>query len=465
MPIERPFSESDWLATPEPVRRYVESLEKRVEQLETTVAQLIKRIEQLESRLNQNSQNSSKPPSSDPPYQRPERGTKKSKRRRGGQKGHAGHRQQLLDPTEVVVLEPGRCACGCERRRAGSLRVFYTHQWIELPEIRMQVKHVVLKKAQCSGCQRWGKAALPHEYQTGYGPRFSALVAELSGIQGISRQAVEAFVQDVFGVPISTGGIQKVVDRISAALSPVHAAIGAAVRRAPVNHVDETSWQQAGALRWLWTMTNSKAAFFMVHPHRSKMAFEALTENWRGILVSDNYGVYRNWVNRRQACLAHLIRKATGLAERTDESCRRFGEQLKQILQQLCSFAHAPPSQRKWTEFYSRLMLLLWFFEGADDEAGKLAREVLREIDSLWVFLDEAGVEPTNNRAERALRFAVLWRKRSNGTQSEKGNRWVERLLSFRQTCRIRAEASFPRMVDILKSYFKEQAPNLGWLA
>jgi transposase len=465
MPIERPFSESDWLATPEPVRRYVESLEKRVEQLETTVAQLIKRIEQLEGRLNQNSQNSSKPPSSDPPYQRPERGTKKSKRRRGGQKGHAGHRQQLLDPTEVVVLEPGRCACGCERRRAGSLRVFYTHQWIELPEIRMQVKHVVLKKAQCSGCQRWGKAALPHEYQTGYGPRFSALVAELSGIQGISRQAVEAFVQDVFGVPISTGGIQKVVDRVSAALSPVHAAIGAAVRAAPVNHVDETSWQQAGALRWLWTMTNSKAAFFMVHPHRSKMAFEALIENWRGILVSDNYGVYRNWVNRRQACLAHLIRKATGLAERTDESGRRFGEQLKQILQQLCAFAHAPPSQRKWTEFYSRLMLLLWFFEGAEDEAGKLAREVLREIDSLWVFLDEAGVEPTNNRAERALRFAVLWRKRSNGTQSEKGSRWVERLLSFRQTCRIRAEASFPLLVDILKSYFKEQSPNLGWLA
>jgi transposase len=59
----------------------------------------------------------------------------------------------------------------------------------------------------------------------------------------------------------------------------------------------------------------------------------------------------------------------------------------------------------------------------------------------------------------------VLWRKRSNGTQSEKGNRWVERLLSFRQTCRIRAEATFPLLVDIIKSYFKEQTPNLGWLA
>ena len=139
MPIERPFSESAWLATPEPVRRYVESLEQRILQLEDTDLQMAKRIEQLESRLNQNSQNSSKPPSSDPPYQRPERGSKKSKRRRGGQKGHKGHRQEMLTPTEVVTIDPGPCACGYARQRSGSLRSFYTHQWIELPEIRMHV--------------------------------------------------------------------------------------------------------------------------------------------------------------------------------------------------------------------------------------------------------------------------------------------------------------------------------------
>jgi transposase len=110
-------------------------------------------------------------------------------------------------------------------------------------------------------------------------------------------------------------------------------------------------------------------------------------------------------------------------------------------------------------------MLLLMFFEGADDEAGALVREVVREMESLWVFLDEAGVEPTNNHTERALRFAVLWRKRSNGTQSDKGNRWVERLLSFRQTCRLRARATFSLLVDIFKSFFKEQPQNLASLA
>jgi transposase len=328
----------------------------------------------------------------------------------------------------------------------------------------MQVKHVVLQKGQCSGCGRWVKAQLPKEFQTGYGPRFSALVAELSGIQGISRQAVEAFIQNVFEVPISTGAIQKVIDRVSEALVPVHTAIGASVRRAAANYVDETSWQQAGAIKWLWTMTNCLASFFIVHSNRSRKAFEALIDNWQGVLVSDNYAVYRNWVNHRQVCLAHLIRKASGLSERTDDSCRRFGEQLREALQQLCAFAHAPPGKKKWTDFYTRLMLLLWFFEGAEDDAGQLAREILREIDTLWVFLDEAGVDPTNNRAERGLRFAVLWRKRSNGTQSEKGNRWVERLLSFRQTCRLRNQPTFPLLVESVKAYFKEQTPNLGWL-
>jgi transposase len=122
MSMKRPFSEADWQATPEPVRRYVESLEQRIEQLETTAELLLKRVEQLESQLKQNSQNSNKPPSSDPPYQRPERESRKSKRRRGGQKGHKGHRQQMLKPTEVMSIEPSPCACGCTRRRAGSLR-------------------------------------------------------------------------------------------------------------------------------------------------------------------------------------------------------------------------------------------------------------------------------------------------------------------------------------------------------
>jgi transposase len=102
-------------------------------------------------------------------------------------------------------------------------------------------------------------------------------------------------------------------------------------------------------------------------------------------------------------------------------------------------------------------------YEGADDGAGKLARSLLKEMDSLWVFLEENDVEPTNNRAERALRFGVIWRKRSNGTQSDKGNRWVESILTLKQTCRIKNLPVFPVLVDAITAHFKEQQPNLRW--
>ena len=83
---------------------------------------------------------------------------------------------------------------------------------------------------------------------------------------------------------------------------------------------------------------------------------------------------------------------------------------------------------------------------------------------SLWVFLAQHGVEPTNNRAERALRFGVLWRKRSLGTASDKGNHWVERLLSLKETCRLHARTTYAVLVDAVTSFFRGQQPDLSWL-
>ena len=94
-----------------------------------------------------------------------------------------------------------------------------------------------------------------------------------------------------------------------------------------------------------------------------------------------------------------------------------------------------------------------------------LARQIVREIDSLWVFLDHDGVDPTNNRAERALRFGVLWRKRSLGTQSEKGNRWVERILSLKETCRLKSKSTFETLVECISAYFNSSKIDLSWIS
>ena len=464
MEPKRPISDLDWAATPQPVKQYIVYLEQTISTVVDKTQQLEKRIEQLEVRTKKNSQNSSKPPSSDSPFKKPKKKAQKAKRKRGAQKGHKGHRQQLLEPTETNIVLPTICDCGRYDFDPKTLKPYYTHQHIELPEIQMNVSHFILHKGKCNLCGKTVRAVVSKKYQSGYGPRLSATVAELSGSHGASRQTVQDFCQSILGIPISVGGIQCILDRTSEALKPIYDEIGRQARQADVNHVDETSWFQSGKLNWLWTMVNHTVAFFMVHPNRSKQAFEQLVDDWRGILISDNYGVYVKWVNSRQTCLAHYIRKAKALVERKDESISRFGKSLRKQLQQLCRWAKAPPSEKQWTEFYSVFLLNLLLFEGADDDAGRLARSLLREIDSLWVFLEKNGVEPTNNRAERALRFGVLWRKRSNGTQSDKGNRWVERILSVKQTCRIRALPLFPVLVDAIESYFKEQQPNLGWL-
>jgi len=465
MEPKRPFSLLDWAATPEPVKQYIVYLEQTITSLAARVQQLEKRIEQLEVKTKQTSENSNKPPSSDSPFKKPKHKSRKSKRKRGGQKGHKGYQQQLLTPTDTQMIMPILCDCGRCDFAAGTLSPYYTHQHMELPEIQMNVTHFILHKARCNGCGKTVRADVPKEYQSGYGPRFSAMVAELSGSHGASRQSVQDFCQSVLGIPLSIGGIQRIIDRVSEAVEPVYDEIGQQTRQAKVNHIDETSWFQSGKLNWLWTMVNHATAFFMVHANRSKKAFDQLVDDWKGILVSDNYGVYVNWINSRQSCLAHYIRKAKALVERKDESVSSFGKSIRKELQLLCRWAKAPPSDKQWKAFYSRFMLLLFLYEGADDDAGRLARSLLSEMDSLWVFLEENGVDPTNNRAERALRFGVLWRKRSNGTQSDKGNRWVERILSIKQTCRIKAQPIFPILVDAISAYFKEQHPNLGWLA
>jgi transposase len=202
----------------------------------------------------------------------------------------------------------------------------------------------------------------------------------------------------------------------------------------------------------------------MIHPHRSKEAFAALIDDWEGLLVSDGYGVYQSWVQARQTCLAHLIRTARGLATRLQPDLAACGTWALAELQRLCHMAKAPPTGGEWRAWYARLCRWIDQYHDRADEAGRFARRLLREMDSLWVFLAQHGVEPTNNRAERALRCGVLWRKRSLGTASEKGNRWVERILSLRETGRLHARTTYTVLVEAMTSLFHGQPPDLSWI-
>lgn len=211
-------------------------------------------------------------------------------------------------------------------------------------------------------------------------------------------------------------------------------------------------------------MANPHVAYFQIHSTRSQGAFAQLIADWTGVLVSDGYLIYQHWQGLRQSCLAHLIRTAKGLTESTAAGIARFGARVHAELQRLCHMGTERPTVGQWRAWYARFRALVTQHAVREDKAGTFARRLGREGESLWVFLDIQGVEATNNIAERAHRFGVLWRKRSQGTCSEKGNRWVERVLSLRHTCRIRGRPTFPILVDAVTSLFKGERPDLSWI-
>lgn len=458
LPDDLEISEADLTATPPAVLDSVRILAAEN-------AELRKRVEELEAKLGQNSSNSNKPPSSDSPYDEKGETEDKKKKRQGSQKPlkkRKGSRQKFMSPTETQDVMPSACSCGCSSFK--NLKPYYTHQHIELPEIVMSVIHFILYRGECAACGKTGKGYVPGEFRAGFGPRFTALVGEISGIDGNSRETVQSFCSSVLGVPVSLGAIQKIIDRASAAVKPHYEAIRDVARSRDVNYLDETTWKKGGKLHWLWVMTNSTVAYFMIHRHRSREAFEQLIGTWEGILISDGYRLYQSWVNGRQTCLAHLIRRAQGLSERDNPELAKCGKWAADELRRLCNMAKAPPTRGEWSSFYARLCRLIALYRGCDSDAGKFVRHIEDEMDSLFTFLFEKGVDPTNNFAERMIRFAVLWRKRSQGTKSDKGNQWVERILSLRQTCRLRGKPTFEVLADAVHCYFRKQTPDLGWI-
>ena len=443
---------------PEAIALILHLLE-RVEKLEAQNAVFEKRIVELETKLNRTSTNSNKPPSSDSPYGSRLQIQRETKPR-GSRKGYS---RQRLEPTVTHHILPGRCTCGSTNHVEP--KPYYTHQVVELPEIELIVEDYVLYQARCRECGKKVKGEIPLEKRTGYGPRLSAMAVELTGVHGDSRRGVQDFINSVFNVSVSQGALQKILNRAQEAITPHYEAIREAAQQAPVNHIDETSWKTNGKLRWLWTMASTMATFFMIHRRRSRAAFEELIGTWEGILVSDGYALYRNWVNGRQSCLAHLIRRAIGVSEHPNADVAAVGIAITRELQLLCHMAKDPPGIKEWNAFYTRLMRIFNLNVDCYDEAGKLVRQLMREVDSLWTFLDVPGVEPTNNNAERSLRFPVTYRKRSFGTSRECGERFVERIMSLRQTCRTKTRRTFPVLVDAFQAWLNRSSPDLSFIS
>lgn len=382
-------------------------------------------------------------------------------------KSHPGGRQPMLPPDEEIDVIPGECP-HCHGTHFVKLSAFI-HQLLELPEVKIRCTHFRIWKCECQDCRKIVNAEIPAEFEAGFGPRFTAMIAELAGDMGGTRRNIERLVENFFGVPISQGAIENCIRRASEAILPHYEAALQEARQARYNHCDETSWRQFGppgkAKHWGWVLSSEKLTVYKISEHRSSEAFKEFIGDWKGILISDDYKTYRCWTGEdRQTCLSHLIRKAEYFKESRDPEVAKGGEWVLEELRRLTKMAHTPPTKGQWATWKARFTRWVSKHAAREDDLGTFAKRLRDEAENLYTFLREESIDATNNRAERALRPLVVRRKVSYGSTSEEGERWVERVMTLRETCRQNGRSVFDELVKAISCHYRGEKPELGWI-
>jgi len=431
---------------------YIKQLEEENAALKKRITVLEKCIEELERRLAMNSQNSSKPPSSDPPGTAiilPSLGRRK---KRGARKGHLPFMRALLPPqlvTRRIELCPQVCPCGSTRLKETTEEP-QRHQIVDIPPIQPQVTEYIQPVYRCKDCGALVYQPLSDTIKRRYfGPGILALVGILTGSLNTSKRKALAVINEVFGVPMSLGGLSHCEEQISQALAQPYQKLFEHVRQQATAHADETGWPRGNRLKgWLWMLCCSGAAVFMIQAGRGQTAAKKLLGAFAGILHCDRWSGYNCFAGLRQLCWAHLKRDFKALSE-AKAGMGRIGSELFVLAKQILHMRKRVRDKTlNWKTFQRRMEPLIRRVEtllekGADSDeplAGQ-CRRIFNQRQYLWTFVRDVRVEPTNNLAERVVRQAVLWRKGSFGTQSERGARYVERILTVCATCRLQGRS------------------------
>ena len=468
----------------------IEIPSKDWEQTPVSVKELIRHLEQrilnIEERLGLTSNNSSQPPSSDPPKAKKEKSRQKKKR--GGQKGHKGFGRYLYEPDdcrEVIEHQPKHCQhCHTELVGIEPDPNPYRHQIVEIPPVKLEIVEHQLHALNCPNCRRKTRASLPPEVpHQGYGERLRATVGLLSGGYRLSHQNVKTLLWELWGVGISVGSINRIRQQISQSLRDCVEEARTYVQSSSVTHVDETGWKQHNGdgnnpeqkSSWLWGANSDLVTVYQVTLNRGQSSAKALLgEDYAGIVVSDRYGGY-NWIplEQRQICWAHLKRDLKRISQRSGVA-GEIGQALLKLQQRLFRWWYkvrdGTISRHLFQDLVARLRQK--FTQLLEEAASwcssrqektplaKTARtcaEILKVEPALWTFVTQVGVEPTNNRAERDLRGAVIWRKLSFGSHSAEGSEFVARSLTVVTTLRRQGR----NVLDFLILALRSDSPSL----
>ena len=457
-------------------QQFIHALWNNAIEFQTIQQTLASKVADLEERLKTNSSNSSLSPSSDlftkKKTKKKYHGPGKNKRlKQGAQPGHKGTGRKLLPPEEVdetvVCLPKNTCECG--GRIKANIEKLKRHQQFELPKVKPVVIEYQQVYGACSDCGITHCGSLPYGVSnTLLGPRATASVAIFTGDYRLSKRSTQRIFDDFFNLEVSLGTISNAEKTVSAALvAPVEEAkIYIQQQTAPV-HADETSHKLQGDKMWMWLATTLFVAVFIIRAKRStNAAKDLLGEKFAGILITDRFASY-NWIKAtfRQFCWAHLKRDMQKISERSGKP-GKIGDEILDYIRRMFLLWHRHKDGEISRKAFKTAMIpirsnierLLQSGATCDHEKTENScKLILKHKESLWTFVEVEGVAPTNNLAEQLIRFYVIWRKNSFGTQSERGNLFVERMMTTTTTCKLQDRNRYDYITAAVVAHLKDE--------
>jgi transposase len=420
-----------------------------VDSLKGRIAELEQRLGDLEARLKLNSTNSSKPPSSDPIGLKRRPPAPPSGRKRGGQPGHRRAQRRLVPPEKVRTITDCRpTACRhCGQALLGDDPTPLVHQVAELPGIEPLVDEYRLHRLACPRCSVTTCGSLPAGVPRGcFGPYLQAVLSTLAGGYRLSKRQVQQMAGDLFGLSIATGMVSKLERQSATVLEAPYNEVALGVHDAKAVSIDDTSWRENRRKAQLWVVVTALTTVFTVVAKRPAAVAQApLGSKPNQVVTSDRHSSLE-WIDPtwRQICWSHLARDFQAMIDRGGAG-EATGRTLLRLSRRMFRWWHRFRDGTIDRQHFQTIAARLRREVKAALESGQRCGcvktaatcfEILKGEEGLWTFVRVAGVEPTNNASERALRHAVIWRRISGGTDSAEGSRFVERMLTVVATCR-----------------------------
>jgi transposase len=449
-----------------------ERLQAELDALRAEMAEL---REQLAA-ARKTSSTSSKPPSSDIVKAKPAENADGSKRTIGGQPGHPKHDREPFPAEQVTLfaehtLDACPCCGGPLRRNAHFAKVV---QQVDIVKPPLVIEQHTSPEYWCVRCEKSYKARMPSHIEKGglVGIELTALIAFMKGVCHASFSTTRTFLRDVAGVTISRSELSKILGKVSAALGKPYEELLQLLPNEPNVNADETGHKDNGDLWWTWCFRAELYTLYHIDPHRSAdVLMNILGTEFKGILGCDYFSAYRRYMRvcsvRLQFCLAHLIRDIKFLTTLPDDRDRRYGEDLRAAVKDLFLVIHQR-EQLGEGEFQARLeaardRMLRVGKLGPQTQHGQNMEKRFREHGAAYfTFVTTPGVEPTNNLAEQAIRFVVIDRHITQGTRSEKGRQWCQRIWTVIATCAKQGKSVHAFLREAVGNWFEgEPAPSL----